>query len=294
MFDSAHADNPKEKRADKQQVKILKRQTVENLGTQRIYKKKIPKREHVECPLTEDHRNEINYLVRSWAELSQKAKSKRHHIAYGQAYCNLWDYGLDGAVNGIEQIEESEYQRCKVYLNQKIMIATRRAIKDGLVDSSEIKNRLIGSIKSRYKNLNFSDEQQEVYHRYRFKKDSLSDFLLDELQELYNFVMSKNPKFIIPKEDVQLMQKDREQALLMLLGDLEQQAKKEGHIFDLKRFTYRTKEEMFRLLEERQPHLFGCSHGQLLTFWSKQKICKCVSGARPKKPTTQPKKPTTR
>lgn len=127
-----------EKVIKKQTVKIVKTQTIENLGTQKIVRKKIPKRTTVNNPLTEEHRDELNYLVKHWASTSKQAKNKKHHIDFPQAWGNLYSFCLKNEVNGIEQIEESEYLQCVSYLNQKIRIVESRVPKKYFLETLNI------------------------------------------------------------------------------------------------------------------------------------------------------------
>ena len=119
---------------------VIKKQTA-IIGVQKVIKqKKEPKRKEVNNPLTEEHRNDINYLVRYWSDTSKQAMSKKNHIEYWQAWNNLYSYGLNDEVNGIEQIEESEYPQCQSYLNQRIRIAESKVPKKILgspVESSD-------------------------------------------------------------------------------------------------------------------------------------------------------------
>ncbi len=88
------------------------------------------KRTKVEHRLTEEHRIELDYLVKEWAEISQKSRSKKDHIPFGRAYSLLFQYGLDGKVNAMDQIEDSEFDQAKDYLKQKIAIARNKAPKE--------------------------------------------------------------------------------------------------------------------------------------------------------------------
>lgn len=127
-----------EKVIKKQTVKIVKTQTIENLGTQKIVRKKIPKRTTVNNPLTEEHRDELNYLVRDWVNKSKQAKHQRYHIDFPQAWSNLYSFCLKNEVNGIEQIEESEYLQCKSYLNERIRIGESRVPKKYFLETLNI------------------------------------------------------------------------------------------------------------------------------------------------------------
>lgn len=235
------------------------------------------KRKVVKNRLTQEHRAEIDYLVKRWVIISQEAKIERYRYNYGQAYKYLFTYGLDGAVNGIDQIEENEYEQCKNYLNQHIRIAESRMPKGMAFGDSKWRNRILGQIHARCKTLGCSEEKRKRYQLDRFEKESLADFTEDELVEMRNYVMGDNPTFIFKKKAC-VIQQDRENALLRLVGALEADAKAEAQIFNSHLLPF-SKRKMMEKLKQQDPALFaGMSEDQFNKFWSKQQVCKLKPG----------------
>lgn len=239
---------------------------------------KEKKRAKVERGLTEEHRRELDSLVMDWVKTSQKAKTSRDKISYGGAYKMLFLYGLEGKVNGIDQIEDLEFNQAKAYLVQRIKIAEKKIPKYKVIGNSEWRNQTIGAIHARCRNLKTPDETRKTYQRERFKKDSLKDFTDDELQEMYIYVMTATPKFTVPRAQANIIQQDRENALRVLVGVMEANATAKGQQFNPKRLTC-SKIDIFELLKQREPELFsGLGEDQFATFWRKQQICKVKSG----------------
>ena len=79
-----------------------------------------PKRTEVKNPLTREQREELRYLVvNKWVTTRNLAKKPLHP---GKAWTLLYEDGLQGAVNGIEQIEQDELKDCRFYIQQRIKI----------------------------------------------------------------------------------------------------------------------------------------------------------------------------
>ena len=264
----------------KKQTATIRQQTA-TIGMQKAIKPpKIAKRKEVNNPLTEEHRDEINYLIRLWVDTTKQAKSKRYHIEYWQANMNLWTYGLNNEVNGIEQIEESEYEKCRKYLNQKIRVAVSRLPKGKELDVPEIRHRTIGAIHARCKQLGITDEVRKAYQLYHYGKESLSDpdFSMDELQQFYRKLLGPNPKLTIKKKTTQ---QQREAVLQRLLGRIEGEATSSGKEINLSCLDY-SRNEIEKLLNEMEPDLFRAGFDG---FWSKQKLCHLKHGVDSEKKT---------
>lgn len=135
--------------------------------------------------MTEEHRIELDYLVKEWVEITQKSRSKKDHIPFGRAYSLLFQYGLDGKVNAMDQIEDSEFNQAKDYLKQKIAIARNKVPKEKDCNS-EYRNIQYAKIHALCKSLSISDETRKEYQLKRFGKESLKDFTDDELLEMAN------------------------------------------------------------------------------------------------------------
>lgn len=264
----------------KKQIATIRQQTA-TIGTQKVIKPpKIAKRKEVNNPLTEEHRDEVRYLVSLWVDTSKNAKSKRYHVGYPQAWSNLYCYGLSNEVNGIEQIEESEYVQCKKYLNIKIRIAVSNLPKGKELDTPEIRHRTIGAIHARCKQLGITDEVRKAYQLYHYGKESLSDpdFSMDELQQFYRKLMGPNPKLTIKKKTTQ---QQREAVLQRLLGRIEGEAASSGKEINLSCLDY-SRNEIEKLLNEMEPELFRAGFDG---FWSKQKLCHLKHGVDSEKKT---------
>lgn len=237
--------------------------------------KQPPKRTDVKNPLTKEHRKEIRDLITEWVTTSNLAKKP---IDHKKAYSLLYNDGLENEVNGIEQIEESEFEQCKHYIKQRIM--TLESVGAGRVmrRKSDWQTKRIKAIHARCGELGISEEQRKAYQLARFGKNSLVDFTDDELSEFYSYVMNGNPKFIMPKEQAKSIQQDRENALRVLLGFLEAKAKAQRQAFNPQRLNL-TKPDIHKLLEQQNPDLFcNMSEEQFSKFWSKQQVCKLKPG----------------
>lgn len=239
-------------------------------------KEKIRKK--VERKLTEENRKELDYLLNQWSEISRKAKSKKDHISYAYARTLLFQYGLDGKVNGMDQIEDLEFNQAKAYLLERIKIAEKKVPKTKLFNDSEFRKKTIAAIHARCRNLAVSDETRKAYQLARFGKESLTDFTNDELQEMYNYAMQGTPKFTIPRAKARTIQQDRENALRVLIGVMEANGKAKEQIFNPQRLPC-SKLDMLALLKQRDTNLFGdMSEDQFNKFWSKQQVCKLKPG----------------
>lgn len=245
-------------------------------------KKEPPNRTDVKTPLTNEHREELRNLVNDWVTTSNLAKKPLNHA---KAYTKLYADGLNGEVNGIEQIEESEFEQCRRYLQQRIKILETVGDSRVIRRKSEWRRDRIGKIHSICKTLGVSDETRKAYQLARYGKDSLADFTDDELEDFYRYVIHGTPKFKMPRAQAKTIQQDRENALRVLIGVLEANAKEKEQIFNPFKLTI-TKDEMRELLIRRNRDLFIGDDGneisidQFNDFWKAQKICKCKSGRR--------------
>lgn len=243
-----------------------------------LNKKQPPKRTKVENPLTKQQKNQLNYLVKNkWVSTSNLAERP---INYGRAWNLLYEHGLDGAVNGIEQIEQSEFQQCVSFIQQRIRILETVGNKRVMRRKFDYRDSRIAGIHARCNELGISDEIRRDYQLYRFKKRSMKDFTDDELEEYYEYVMHGTPKFFIPKKVAQPIQKDRENTLLILLDVLEREAIAKGQQFNRLALSY-GKEEFFAMLQQLEPALFNIEIETFEEFWKEQKHCRCRKGPKP-------------
>lgn len=239
--------------------------------------KQPPKRTEVKSPLTKEQSSKLNYWINEWVTTSNLAKKS---ITYSKAWTLLYADGLDGEVNGIKQIEQSEFQQCVSYIQQRIRILETVGNKRVMRRKTDHRGSRIKGIHARCKELGVSDEARKAYQLHRFKKGSMKDFTDDELEEYYGYIMHGTPKFFIPKKAVKSVQQDRETVLLVLLGILEGGAIAKGQQFNRMALS-QSKGEMLAMLEQRDPALFNLSLDQFGKFWDEQKHCKCRKGAKP-------------
>jgi hypothetical protein len=236
-------------------------------------------RTEIKTPLTKEQRKYLNDLMTELVTTSNLAKKP---IAYEKAWISLYDNGLDGAVNGIGQIEQSELEQCVSYIQQRIRALETIGNKRVMRRKSGYRNSRIAAIHSRTKELGISDKQRKDYQLHRFNKCSTKDFTDDEIEDYYNYVMRGNPKFNIPKKATQSIQQIREKSLAGLLDDLEAKAFINGQQFYRMKLTH-SKEEIFAMLKQRDPALFEDLDGQFDDFWKNQKLCARISGRKPGK-----------
>lgn len=245
--------------------------------TKIIKPKEPPKRTDVKNPLTNEQIKELDSMVNEWTATSNLSKKPMH---FGQGWNKIFYKCLDGEVNGKKQIEQTEYEKVKSFIQQKIMILENAGSKRIMRRKEGYRNKRIGSIQARCKELSIQPEKRKAYQLYRYGKDSLVDFSDDELDDFYGYVIRGTPKFTIPQPNAQETQQDRENALRVLLGVFEEKAKANGQQFNSQRLN-NSKTEMLNLLAEREPDLFkGLSEEGFNKFWSKQKICKLKPGQR--------------
>lgn len=236
-----------------------------------------PKRIEVNNPLTKQQRTELQDWITEWVTTSNLAKKP---ISYGAARTRLYEDGLQGEVNGVEQIDQSELPTCISYIKQRIRILETVGNKRVMIRKGDYRNGRISAIHARCKELGVSDEIRKAYQLYKYEKISMKDFPDDELDHYYSYVMHGTPKFFIPKKAVQSVQQDRENALLVLLGVLEGEAIEKGQQFNRLALS-QSKEEMLAMLEQRDPALFNeVELGTFEEFWKKQKHCKCRKGPK--------------
>ena len=252
---------------------------VRSKKTEVINEKEPPKRTDVKNPLTKEHRKELRELINDWVTTSNLAKKP---LDYGKAYTKLYSDGLQGEVNGIEQIEESEFEHCRKYIKERIRILETIGNQRIIRRKSDWRNDRIKAIHARCKELGVSDEARKAYQLERFGKASLADLTDDELQEMYNYVMMGTPKFTSSRAQVKNIQQARENALRVLVGFLEADYKSKNKSFDPGKLAV-PKRKMFELLKQREPDLFRGENGDMSDdefnkFWSKQQLCKLKSG----------------
>ena len=240
-----------------------------------VKEKDPPRRTDIKIPLTKEQRKYLNDLMTELVTTSNLAKKP---ISYQKAWTLLYDNGLDGAVNHIEQIEQNEFEQCISYIQQRIRALESTGNKRVIRRKSDYRNSRISAMHARCKELCVPDEIRKDYQLSRFKKRSMKDFTDDELDEYYNYVMHGTPKFTLPRTQTQSIQQDRENALRVHVGFMEANAKDKGQIFNPHRLNY-SKLDMFETLKQRDKTLFGdMSEEQFNKFWSKQQICKLKPG----------------
>lgn len=242
-----------------------------------VKEKQQPKREAVKSPLIKEHREELKALVTDWVTTSNLAKKP---LNYGKAYIKLYAEGLNGEVNGIEQIEESEFELCRRYLQQRIKILETVGDSRVIRKKSEWRRDRIGKIHSICKKLDISDETRKAYQLERYGKESLADFTDDDLADFYGYVRHGTPKFTMPRAQSNTLQQDRENALRVYIGVLEENAKAgEGSGYFNRQYLPFTRNMIFDALIDREPLLFKrMSEDQFYKFWSKQRVCKLKPG----------------
>lgn len=246
-----------------------------------VKEKDPPKRTEVTTPLTKEHRYELRELVNDWVTTSNLAKKP---LDYGKAYVKLYADGLHGEVNGIEQIEDSEFEQCRTYIRQRIMILEAVGNQRVIRRKSDWRKTRISTIHARISELikqgNVTEERRKEYQSYRYGHESVADFSDDDLEDYRSYLMSKNPKFTTPREKTQSIQQIRENALRVLMGVLEANTNPEDGCFNPKKLTI-SKPDMLKLLENRHPDLFGgMSIDEFNNFWKKQQILKCKVGTK--------------
>ncbi|MBT9098772.1 hypothetical protein KFZ76_13765 [Methylovulum psychrotolerans] len=246
------------------------------------YQKPPPKRTEINNPLTKEQRKQLNELITEWVTTSNLAKKP---IAFDKAWSNLFYYGLSGAVNNINQIEQEEFATCKSYINQRIMIIESDC-KTGLTRFKEgWRNKHIGKIHAVCKKQKISDEKRKVFMLDKWGKDSLTELTDDELRECYQYAVSSNPSWIASKYEIQGTQEQREKALGLLLNELEAQAKAVNSIFDRNNITL-GKSVILSMLSQRDRTLFSDGDGNPIAettfnrFLTKAKMCKFKAGRK--------------
>lgn len=192
--------------------------------------KEPPIRTDVKEPLTDEHRKEIRELITEWVHTSLLSKKT---LTHGTAYSRLYEYGLEGKVNGIEQIEESEFETCRAFIRQRICIVEAGDY-DGLTRrKSDWATRRITAIQSACRTNGISDEKRKAYMQWRWGVDSLLLMSDDQLEECRRYAVSKPPpKWNITKVEILGMQQLREKAFARWLDDREAEAKARGEDFD--------------------------------------------------------------
>lgn len=242
-------------------------------------KKEPPKRTDVKTPLTNEHRKELIELVNSWVATSNLAKKP---ISYPKAYSLIYQDALRGEVNGINQIEESEFEICRKYIQQRIRILETVGNQRVMRRKLDWRRTRISAIHARLSELikqgKVTEQRRKEYQLDRYEKESVADFSDDELEDYRIYLMQKNPKFTIPLEKIKAIQQDRENALRVLIGVMEANAKAKGQIFTPQRLNC-PKSDMMEMLKQREPALFsGMSEDQFNKFWTKQSVCKLKPG----------------
>lgn len=249
--------------------------------------KEPPRRTVFEEPLlTSEHRAELRGLVTDWVSTSNLAKKPMH---YGTAYARLYEDHFGGAVNGIEQIYESEFEGCRAFIKQRIMIL-EGLDKGGLTrKKGDWHDRRIKTIQSACRANGIPEEKRRAYLEARFGVDSLLLLTDDQLEECRAYAVGKNPPptWNPPERDMPGLQELREKALSKLVKEFEKDAEGRGEYFD--RMAMRItggKGKILELLFSRDGTLFEDKAGKPISedrfkkFWEKQQVCKFAKGRR--------------
>lgn len=251
-----------------------------------VKEKEPPIRMNVTTPLTTEHRQEIKELITEWVTTSNLAKKP---IGHGKAYSLLYthDDGLAGAVNGIDQIEDDEFEQCRAFIKTRIRILESNDSGGLTRKKDDWRNGRIRGIQTRRRKAGISDETFKAYLRDRWGDDSLVLLSDDDLEACYRYAMSGSPKWIPPKEQTPGLQALREKALAKWLEEMEADAVARGEPFDRGALRINGKKDVIRtLLAERDRTLFCDDSGQPISvdafnaFWKAQQLCK-VAGGRP-------------
>jgi len=249
--------------------------------------KEPPIRTEVKEPLTEQHRKEIRELITEWVNTSLLAKKTLNH---GTAYSRLYEDGLERKVNGIEQIEETEFETCRAFIRQRIRIIEAGDY-DGLTrKKSDWATTRIKAIQSACRTNGISDEKRKAYMLVRWNVDSLLLMSDDQLEECRRYAVSKPPpKWEIPKVEIIGTQPQREKALSLWLDEQEAKAKAKGEPFDRQDVIFPGgKSAALAELARTNRTLFATDDGQPMDmdtfgkFLGKAKLCKFHSG-KPRK-----------
>ena len=244
-----------------------------------VREKPQPKRTEIKTPLTKEQKKYLADLITEWVTTSNLAKKP---ISYGEARNLLYDYGLDGVVNGIEQVEQSEFDQCVSYIQQRIRALESIGSNRVMRRKAGYRNSRIAAIHTRIKELGISDQQRREYQLHRYQKHSMKDLTDDEIDDYYGYVMHGTPKFRIPKKATPSIQQIREKSLAGLLDDLEAEAVAKGQQFNRMKLM-QGRDEMLALLQQRDPALFKDIGDNFPEFWKGQKLGQCKSGVKPGK-----------
>jgi hypothetical protein len=249
------------------------------LSVQKV--KEPPKRTNVIKPLSTEKRKEIRDLINDFVTTSNLA---RKPIMHGKAYGKLYEIALKGDVNGIEQIEDSEFETCTSWLKQQIMILENSDTAGATKKKSDWRRKRITNIQTRCKKAGVTDERRRAYLSARFGHESLSLLDDDELEECYGYAQ-KNPSWTPPKYETPGTQQQREKALGLLLDELEQNANAAGSVFDRHNITL-GKGVVLSMLAQRDRTLFCDNDGNPIAettfsrFLTKAKMCKFKAGRK--------------
>ena len=191
----------------------------------------------------------------------------------------LYDDGLLGAVNGIEQIEQTEFEQCLKFINQRIMI-TQSGSKGAIRELSDWRKKRIGIIQGECKKKGISTEIRKAFMLDKWGKDSLTELTDDELHDFYSLVKRKNFNWKVPMFEIQGTQEQREKSLNLLLAELEEKGD-----FDRNNITIR-KPDFLAMLVQRDRTLWTDNDKNPIAettfnrFLTKAKLCKFKAGRK--------------
>lgn len=237
-----------------------------------------PKRQHVQCPLTAEHRKALSDLITDWVSTRNLC---RRPLTHGGAWSQLYARHLQGAVASINEIEEEEFEGSRSWLLQQIRMTEKSNPQQARRKPGYSTTR-VTTIQTRCRILGITEQVRKQYQLDRWGKESLTEFSDAELDEFVTYVRQTSPSFqhkeLTNPRDTEL----RELALVRLLDRMEQEAKAQGKPFD--RHALRcTKEELHAWLREQDPQLFSIAPGTFEDFWKKKRkgLCRVNSGRRP-------------
>lgn len=245
--------------------------------------KEPPRRTTVENPLTTEQKGIIKTLINDWITTSNLAKKS---LVYGSAFKRLYEDGLQGAVNGIEQIEQSEFDQCCFYIKQRIMML-ENSDKSGVTrQKDDWRKKRVIAIQTKRRKAGVSDDKFRSYIEARWNVESIISLDDDELEQCYRYAMQpKGATWEPPKEVIPNIQVMRERALEIWLSNQEQ----ETPFFNRQDiFIPGGKKSAELALYEQDRTLFGDSRGRMLGedalkgFWRLQTLCRFRPGRPPK------------
>jgi hypothetical protein len=252
-----------------------------------VRQKEPPKRTVVNNPLTKEQRDQLKELIAEWVTTANLV-GRPLKYGFATAYSRLYEEALYGDVNGIEQIEQEEYEACYAYLSQRIMVAESNDKSRVIQKKSNFRSKRIGSIQSKCKQHGISEEKRRAYLQARFGVNSLTLLSDDELEECYRYsVSSPPPKWNPPDIELPNLQALREKAFSRWLDEKEAEANRNGEPFNRQAIAVKGgKEAAINELAKRDRILFEDDGGLPMSlenfnkFLTKAKLGK-FKGGRP-------------